>query len=265
MLYPYPTVYFPGFRSMIFHFFWGIAMKESSIVDFRIRMHLLFLQPWHVHSYMFLLSIPPINSAYGTFTPLKKTMSANYTIDIIVGTVVCLKIHYPKMSWFYGSQEFKPHPEHRRRGGTESCLKLGTSNFHALSLVLCSTICLFWWCYQFWDTFFSTGVSPVECHPSGWICSFWGDSNPLLGGFKFSLPSSSRIDNLMGRFLFSMNYALKRPASGLYIVIVSIYFDSSWWLPWYPTAQFCFGLETTLCHQCFVYFWSCIQLHLSGS
>jgi hypothetical protein len=43
-------------------------------------------------------------------------MSANYTIDIIVGTVVCLKIHYPKMSWFYGSQEFKPHPEHRRRG-----------------------------------------------------------------------------------------------------------------------------------------------------
>ena len=93
-------------------------MKESSIVDFRIRMHLLFLQSWHVHSYMFLLSIPPINSTYVTFTPpQKKTMSANYTIDIIVGFVVCLKMHYPKMSWFYSSQEFKPHPEHRRRGG----------------------------------------------------------------------------------------------------------------------------------------------------
>lgn len=157
-------------------------------------------------------------------------------------------------------------PWAQAEGGTESCLKLGTSNFHALSLVLCSTMCLFWWCYQFWDTFIYHGVSPVECHPLAEYVHFgvtatlyWVDSSflchPHLGS------------TILWDEMFSMNYVLKRPASGLYpfIVIASIYFDSSWWLPWYPTAQFCFGLETTLCHQCFVYFWSGIQRHLSGS
>ena len=144
-----------------------------------------------------------------------------YHIDIIVGFVVCLKIHYPEMSWFYGSQDFKPHPEHRRRGELKvvSNWELQISMPCHLSFV--RPCAFFWWCLPILrHVYLSRGI-PCRMSSAGWICSFWGDSNSLLGGFKFSLPSSSRIDNFMGRNVFD---ELCVETSSQWIV--SIYCDS---------------------------------------
>lgn len=266
MLYPYPTVYFPGFQSMIFHFSLGKchagelhcrfpdtnASVVSSIMA-RPFLHVLTIYSSHKLHVCYIHPPSKKNNVSKLYHRYNRWICCVFE-NALSKNVVVLQ--------FAGVQT---PPWAQAEGGTESCLKLGTSNFHALSLVLCSTICLFWWCYQFWDTFILRGI-PCRMSSAGWICSFWDDSNSLLCGFKLSLPSSSRIDNFMGRNVFD---ELCVETSSQWIV--SIYCDSinifRFFLvtPVISNSSILFWGGDHPCHQCFVYFWSGIQRHLSGS